>query len=83
MVCGKCKKNNTNIVCYCNSCFQNARLKARQEGRVEGAKERLENELVFLKNTLNLKFKKFKDINLMGRIDDIKKRLKELEEGVE
>lgn len=53
--------------------------KARQEGRVEGAKEILENELVFLKNTLNLKFKKFKDINLMGRIDDIKKRLNELE----
>lgn len=30
--------NNTNVVCYCNSCFQNARLNARQEGRVEGAK---------------------------------------------
>jgi tRNA U34 5-carboxymethylaminomethyl modifying GTPase MnmE/TrmE len=89
MVCGKCNRNNTNIVCYCNSCFQNARLNARQEGRVEGAKTELQNYIKDLEASLEFyecDYGKFEQQvvdkvieELTENINKFKKRLKELE----
>lgn len=82
MVCGNCK-SVAKVPLFCNSCFQNARLNARQEGRVEGVIGELKDTLTTLKAIDSELDRRNVDMMLKTLIKVKEKRLKNLESGKE